>query len=355
MASDSATDPTVRGLTSSDQPLLDLHDVLLVDLDGVAYLGDRPIEGAAESLAAARGRGVRVVFVTNNAARPPQAVAEQLVSMGVPATPEDVMTSAIAAARELAERFPAGTPVLAVGGAGVRDALVSVGLRPVDSATERPAAVLQGFGPEVGWAALAEASIALRGGAQWIATNADLTLPSPRGPLPGNGSLVAALAAATGLRPEVIGKPEPALFTAALGAGSDNPLVIGDRLDTDIAGAVAAGLPSMLVLSGVSSAADLLAAQPAARPSYLGRDLRAIRLTHPGSRQIDGEGRCGATRAIFVDRQVRVEVSDADASPDGLDGLRALCALAWSTHPPSGSGTASADLYGAALKSLDLD
>jgi glycerol 3-phosphatase-2 len=315
MADDSSTSRQV--LIASDDALQVVYDLLLVDLDGVVYLGDEPIDGAAEALRAARAAGARPVFVTNNAARPPAEVAAQLVGMGVEASADDVMTSAVAAARVLAERLPKGSPVLVVGGEGVRNALETVGLRPVSRSDEAPRAILQGFSPEVGWPALAEAAVALRAGAAWIATNADVTLPSPRGPLPGNGSLVAALAAATGLTPEVIGKPEPALFTAALAAGEARaPLVVGDRLDTDIAGAVAAGLPSLLVLSGVSGPAELLAAPPSQRPTYLGGDLTALALRQPGD--------------------------------DGLEGLRELCQTAWRGELPVAQ-------YDDALLDLNLD
>lgn len=352
-----------RGLDSSDGLLRERHDLLLVDLDGVAYLGEQPIDGAAEALTAARAAGARLVFVTNNAARPPKAVADQLVSIGIAATIDEVMTSAIAAAQALASRHPAAAPVLVVGGAGIRDALVELGLAPVDTADEHPVAVLQGFAPEVGWHALAEATVAIRAGAEWVATNADATLPSPRGPLPGNGSLVAAIAMATGLQPEVIGKPEPALFDAALkaGRGSSRPLVIGDRLDTDIVGATAAGLPSLLVLSGVSRAVDLLLAAPPARPHYIGRDLGALGIDHPTAEVRDGVARCGGATATMADDAARVDASagaaEATATPDGLDGLRALCALAWDGPSSGGSdaGRASRKLYDNALSDLHLN
>jgi HAD superfamily hydrolase (TIGR01450 family) len=321
-----------QSVEPSDGPLGRAHDTFLVDLDGVAYLGDQPISGAAEALRAVREQGAAVVFVTNNAARPPAEVVEQLESMGVAAAPGEVMTSAIAAARVAAERYPPGSPVLVVGGVGVREALSDVGLQPVTTADREPVAVVQGFAPEVGWKVLAEASVALRAGAAWIATNNDATLPSPRGPLPGNGSLVAALAAATGLTPEVIGKPAPALFTAALDAShGSRPLVVGDRLDTDIAGATAAGLPSLLVLSGVSTALDLLQAAPDMRPSYVGRDLRTLELVHPGVEVQDGEARVAASTA----------------TPDGLDRLRELCALVW-------SGARDATSFEPDLRELDL-
>src|SRR5205823_488410 len=164
------------------------------------------------------------------------------------------------------------------GGAGGWSAVAAAGLRPVAVAApdDMPVAVVQGWGPDVAWANLAEATVALRAGARWVATNLDRTLPSPRGPLPGAGSLIAAVEAATGRAPDTVaGKPFPALFSAAIErSGARHPLVIGDRLDTDIAGANNAGLPSMLVLTGVSRPRDVVAAPPEQRPTYIGTALR---------------------------------------------------------------------------------
>ncbi len=353
-------DPVVPpGLVASGGRLDSRHDLLLVDLDGVIYLGEDPIPGAAEALGEARRAGLRVIFVTNNASRPPEAVAEKLTGLGVSAQPGEVMTSAVAAAEVLAGDLAPGAAVLAVGGPGVADALSAAGLRAVSSAEDRPAAVLQGFGADVGWRVLAEASIALRAGARWVATNDDKTLPSPRGPLPGNGSLVAALQTATGLRPQVIGKPAPALFGAALRAGGGKrPLVIGDRLDTDIAGARVAGLPSLLVLSGVATPKDLLGADPASRPNYLGRDLRALGLGHPGVRVEGGVAFCGRARAHGSAGQPAIDNaadSAAATSPDGLDGLRALCALAWSEAGDDRLPDDRISKYDEALHGLGLD
>jgi hypothetical protein len=188
-------------------------------------------------------------------------------------------------------------------------------------------AVLQGFAPEVGWRALAEAAVAIRAGASWVATNVDRTLPSPRGPLPGNGSLVAALATATGEAPEVVGKPEPALFHAALDSSrTRNALMVGDRLDTDVAGARGAGLPALLVLTGVSRPADVVTAPPAARPTYLGRDLGALELAHEAPHRQGDAVRCGSASARMADGKIELS---GGADGDGLDGLRALCGLAW--------------------------
>jgi HAD superfamily hydrolase (TIGR01450 family) len=323
------TAPKADLLRGSERAILDGCTLLVADLDGVVYLGADPVEHAASAFAAVREREIAVRFVTNNASKPPAAVAAALRELGVDATPEEIVTSAVVAATVLAERLPAGAPVLAVGGDGVREALAAAGLRPVATAAEQPVAVLQGFAPEVGWAMLAEAMVAIRAGASWMATNLDRTLPSPRGPLPGNGSLVAALATATGCRPESVGKPAPTLYTAALaGRPPGDALAVGDRLDTDIAGARTAGLPSLLVLTGVTDAMELLAAAHEVRPDYIGADLRALFRPHPAARVDGGEGVCGTARIRATGRGL--ELVAADGGADGLDPLRALCALAWS-------------------------
>ena len=293
--------------------LLDGHDVLLVDLDGVVRLADQPIPGAADALAAARGGAVRVVFVTNNAAQTADAVADGLRAIGVEADAGEVLTSSMAAAQTLAQRLPPAAKVLIVGGEGLRAPVQDAGLTPVASADENPDAVVQGWSPDLTWALLAEAAVAVRSGVTWVATNRDATLPSPRGPLPGNGAMVATVAMATGREPEVVGKPGPALLeTAVRTTGAARPLVIGDRLDTDIAGANAAGLPSLLVLTGVSSADDLVAAPPHCRPTYVAADLSA--LAAPAV-PIAGDGTGG----------------------DGLDELRAACRRAWADSDGSQS------------------
>lgn len=285
--------------------LLTSYDALLVDLDGVVHLGPRPVPGAAEALSQARAAGLHIVYVTNNASRTAAEVAASLTSFGVDATAEEVLTSSMAAADELAGRLPPGARVLVAGGPGLREPVVQAGLVPVTSADDEPVAVVQGWSPDLTWALLAEAAVAVRRGAMWIATNTDATLPSPRGPLPGNGAMVAAVAFATGTEPVAVGKPQPGLFrSAAQRAGARRPLVIGDRLDTDIAGAGAAGFDSLLVLTGVSSPDDLVAAAPPLRPTYVGHDLAAL---------------AGPAIAITGD----------GAADDGLDELRARCRATW--------------------------
>jgi glycerol 3-phosphatase-2 len=258
--------------------VVDGYDLVILDLDGVVFLVDRPIPGAAEAVERVRALGVPVIFATNNASRRARDVADLLTGMGVPAAAEDVSTSARAAAVLLSERFEPGAAVLVVGADALREEVADAGLRVVASADDQPVAVVQGYGRDVGWAALAEATLAVRAGALWVATNTDRTLPSSRGALPGNGSLVAAVATALGRKPQVVvGKPEPGLFhAAAVRAGAHRPLVVGDRLDTDIAGAHRAGMDSMLVLTGVSGRAELDAAPAGGRPTYVAENLSGL-------------------------------------------------------------------------------
>ena len=254
--------------------LAEEHDCLLLDLDGTVFRGHEPTSGAVETLAALTAR---TLFVTNNASRAPGEVAEHLRAMGFAAEPDDVVTSAQSAARLLTAQLPPGSPVLIVGTESLAAEVRNVGLKPVRLWSDAPVAVVQGHSPQTGWPDLAEAALAIRGGALWVAANVDLTLPSERGLLPGNGSMVAALRAATDSEPQVAGKPEPTLLTDALARGDfHTPLVVGDRLDTDIAGANAAGLPSLLVLCGVSTADDTVRAAVGQRPDYIARDLRSL-------------------------------------------------------------------------------
>jgi len=244
----------------------------------VIYLGTQPVPGAADAVRRLRERGMPVAFVTNNASRRADDVARLLADVGVPADPSEVTTSAQAAAAVLARRCVPDAAVLVVGAPALAEEVAAVGLRPVEQAGDRPAAVVQGYGPAVGWPQLAEASVAVRGGAWWVATNTDRTLPSPRGPLPGNGALVAALSTALGRGPDlVVGKPAPTLLEqAARRHGARRPLMVGDRLDTDIEGAHRAGMDSLLVLTGVSHRDDLAGAPAEQRPTYVGDDLSAL-------------------------------------------------------------------------------
>ncbi|WP_205877991.1 HAD-IIA family hydrolase [Mycobacterium camsae] len=250
------------------------YDCLLLDLDGTVFRGHQATEGAVDSLDAIDSRKL---FVTNNASRSADEVAAHLRELGFTAGSDDVVTSAQSAAHLLAAQLPPGSKVLIVGTDALADEISTAGLLPVRRFEDGPDAVVQGLSMTIGWPELAEAALAIRAGALWVAANVDLTLPTERGLLPGNGSLVAALRAATGEQPQVAGKPGPQLMKDAVGRGEfAAPLVVGDRLDTDIEGANAAELPSLMVLTGVNSARDAVFAEPAQRPTYLGRDLRSL-------------------------------------------------------------------------------
>ncbi|MEO7744902.1 MAG: HAD-IIA family hydrolase [Actinomycetota bacterium] len=329
------------GWSTSERPLHEQHDVLLLDLDGVVYVGDAVVARAAPALAAAVAAGARLAFVTNNASRTPDAVAEHLTRIGVAADVDDVVTSAQAAATVLAGRLAPGSRVLVVGGEGLRAALTAVGLVPVASADDDPAAVVQGFSPDIGWAQLVEGCLAVRAGVAWVATNLDLSIPTPRGPAPGNGALVQVVQQATGATPTVTGKPwRPIMDEAVRRTGARRPLVVGDRLDTDIAGAAAAELPSLLVLTGVSAARDLLAAPAGLRPTLLAADLDGLAAPHPGcAAGPDGWWRCDGTAARVVGHLVELDPASpaTESADEALAALRAACSAVWAVAGAEGA------------------
>jgi glycerol-1-phosphatase len=318
-------DSARRWLLATREPLAQRYDVALVDLDGVVYIGPDAIPGAAEALAKVSDAGMRCAFVTNNASRSPEDVAEHLRALGVRAAPADVVTSSQAAARLVRDRLGPDPAVLVTGSTALRAAVAAAGLRTVSSADERPDAVVQGYDAGLRYADLAEAALAVRAGALWVATNGDPTLPSRRGLLPGNGSLVALVATATGASPVIAGKPQLPLHAEAVRrTGAQRPLVVGDRLDTDIEGANVAGSDSLLVLTGVTTPADLVRAAPPHRPTYVSRDLVGMLEPQP---QVEVEG-TGATCAGW--RATGPNTVRLDGSGDPVDGLRAVLALAWS-------------------------
>lgn len=320
-------------MRATEVPPARRYDVALLDLDGVVYVGPTGIPGAPEALAAARQAGMRLAFVTNNASRTPQAVAELLRGLGVQADPGEVVTSSQAACHVLAEKLPAGAKVLVVGGAGLRQEAADRGFEVVTGADDEPAAVVQGYGADVGWRDLAEATVAVRRGAWWVATNLDATVPSERGPLPGNGTLVGAVRIASGVTPLSTGKPDPAMHRESVErSGARNPIVVGDRLDTDIEGASRVGCDSLLVLTGVTTAADLLAAVPQQRPTYVAAGLDGLLEPHPAP----GPDGCGGWTVTAGDA-----LTLAGAGQD-IDALRALAEAAWA------AGTTTVRAEGAA-------
>ena len=257
--------------------LLDDYDALLFDLDGTIYRGEEAVPGADRAVDAAHRSGTKVRFVTNNASRGPDEVASHLTELGIQAVPEEVSTSAQAAAAVLAEKLEPGTTVLVIGTDSLAHEVELRGLTTTRVHSDDVQAVVQGLNKNTDWHDFAEACIAIRKGALWVACNIDPTLPTERGPLPGNGSMVAVLRTATATEPLVAGKPAtPLMDEAVRSADAERPLVIGDRLDTDIAGAVAAGLDSLLVLTGVATAQDLLDAPADMRPTYVSHDVEAV-------------------------------------------------------------------------------
>ena len=314
------------------ETLATLHDCLLLDLDGTLFRGHSPTPGAVETL---RRVAARSLFVTNNATRSAEDVAAHLRDLGFSATAQDVVTSAQSAAGLLARRIPAGSKVLVVGTEAMVGEVKAVGLTPVQRFEDGPVAVIQGLSMTVGWPELAEAALAIRAGAVWVASNLDVTLPTERGLVPGNGSLVAAVRAATGAEPLVAGKPAPALMEDALGRGSfQAPLVVGDRLDTDIAGAEAAGLPSLMVLTGVGTARDAVHSAPGQRPTYIGADLRALL----GNARALTVGAHPAWRTEVDAGAVTVSATGADPGPDGLSVVRAVARAVWTATDDGVSG-----------------
>ncbi|MEW9551829.1 HAD-IIA family hydrolase [Nonomuraea sp. NPDC050783] len=321
--------------------LIDGYDTLLLDLDGVVYLGPQAVPGAPAALEQARGRGVRLAYVTNNASRTPAAIAAHLRELGAPATAEDVVTSAQAAARLIAERVPPGSAVLVVGGSGLRMAVRDQGLRPVSTAFEAPVAVVQGIAPGLSYGLLSEGALAVRQGAWFVASNRDGTMPTGRGELPGNGAMARVIAAATGVEPVYAGKPDPPLHRESMiRTGARRPLVVGDRLDTDIEGASNAGVESLLVLTGVATAADVLTAEPRHRPTYVAEDLGALLLAYPEVR----DGACGGWRARWRDGTLHLE-----GEGSRIDGLRAACDAAWAR---AGEGQVEEDAVKPALERI---
>lgn len=307
------------------RPLSETFDVALLDLDGVLYLGTDPVEHAVSALEVASKAGMRREYVTNNARRTPESVAANLTRLGIEARPEQVATSAQAVATLISGRFPAGSKVLVAGGDGLDAAMRDVGFEPVRSADDEPVAVVLGYDPTIDYPRLSEAALAVSRGAAFFAANRDATVPTSRGRMPGMGAIVAFVVTATGVEPIVAGKPERALHAESVRrSGARHPLVVGDRLDTDIEGARRAGTPSLLVLTGVTGVSELIAAAPARRPDFVARDLRGLNDRHPAAH----DGRCRAARAEYDETSQLVRVV-AGAERDSDDALRAAVTAAW--------------------------
>ena len=308
--------------------LMHEFDALLFDLDGVVYVGPDAVLHAAESIAAARAAGIGCGFVTNNASRMADIVADHLCELGIPASGDEVITSPQAAVTVLGEHVPPGARVLVIGGSGIADELARCGYVPVRSLQEGPSAVMQGFSPDLTWRDLAEATFAVRAGLPWIATNLDFTFPTPGGAAPGNGSLVRLVSDVAGRGPDAVaGKPEPPLLQEAITRlRATRALMVGDRLDTDIEAGARVHIPSLLVLTGVATVEDLLRASGEQRPTFVGADLRVLLEPYPRiliSPDVD-EARCGGAVVRAVSGELVVVEDGA-----GMDPVRASAALCW--------------------------
>ena len=320
-------------LGSSTRALCENYDLGMLDLDGVVYIGTSAVPGAVDALTAARKAGMRLAFLTNNASRSAGDVAAHLRELDIEADDDDVVTAAQAVAHLVADAVPVGSVVLLVGGEGLQIPLEEHGLRCVTSLDDDPVAVVQGFHPDVGWRDLAEAAYAIESGLPWFVSNADLTIPTARGIAPGNGSLVQAVRHATGATPTVAGKPERALFDETLERiAADRPLMVGDRLDTDIDGAINAGIDCLAVLSGITTLREVAALPPDRRPTFVGPDLSALVLTH-SEVTVDGASvSCGAATATIEEDILRLSLGERGT----LDATRAVVTLAWMVRDRSG-------------------
>ena len=254
--------------------LLERYDAFLFDLDGVLYRGDRPIPGAPDALAAIRAAGRGIAFMTNNSATPPDEVAGRLRGMGIPASAPEVATSAAPTARMLADRGCRSAFV--IGEAGIRLALTDARIEVRTGDPAEVDAVVVGLDRTADYTALRRASVLVDRGAAFVGTNADASFPAADGMRwPGAGALIAAIATTTGAVAEIVGKPNAPLYLDALErAGGTVPLVIGDRLDTDIAGAAALGWDSLLVLTGIARREDLDGSP--LRPTLVSEDLSIL-------------------------------------------------------------------------------
>ena len=299
------------------------YDALLLDLDGVVYIGQDAVPGVIGALNDAHSKyGVALTCVTNNAARSSAAVAQHLTELGLKVDTDDVVTSAQAGAAELAKLLPAGSSVFVCGSRDLMREVELVGLVPSQEFDQEHDAVVNGYWPDMPWRMLGQAAGIISSGVPWVATNMDLTIPTKFGTSPGNGSMVNALIHATGRRPNVIaGKPEKPLMLASIErTKAKKPIVVGDRLDTDILGANNVGIDSLLVLSGVTTVAELLSAIPSERPTYLGWDAASVLLPQP---EVEVHGNEVHLAGFKVDR------TGLSGAGDALDAIRVCAVAAW--------------------------
>ncbi|MFL6131886.1 MAG: HAD-IIA family hydrolase [Nocardioidaceae bacterium] len=322
-------------LAASPEALWSTYDVAMLDLDGVVYIGPDAVPGVPDRLAEAAKAGLHLAYVTNNASRTPHAVADHLRRLGIPVDDGDVVTAAQAAARLLGDRLDEGSPVFVIGGEGLEVALAEQGLKPVQDRDAAPLAVASGYSGDLRWSTVVAGALLVRDGLPWVASNTDMTVPTPQGAGPGNGVLVDVVARFTGRKPVVAGKPEPPLFEETMRrVGGSRPLVVGDRLDTDIEGANRTGYDSLLVMTGVTGLTELVAARPDQRPTYVAGDLGGLGRAQREPNYDDGTVTCQGWRATVEDGALRIEGTGdlADAGSSGLDAWWQAAATASWVH-----------------------
>lgn len=308
--------------------IFDNYQTVLLDLDGVVYEGANAIDDSVESISKLKELGIPVGYVTNNSSRTLEAIANQLKGIGISVLESEIISSAKSGAELLGSLIPSGSRVLVVGGEGLRLATHEAGYEVVSSSDANPAAVIQGFSPEVGWNDLAEASFAIQRGAKWVATNQDWTIPREKGLAPGNGTLVSAVHTAVGQLPLVAGKPEPAIFETALRAfHSESAIYVGDRLDTDVLGANAAGIGSALVMTGVTTRKELLAAKPDSRPKYILQTLKDLLQDYQAPVKTKRGFALDDVETELLGQKVLVTQGEASS----LAALKCACMLIWSS------------------------
>lgn len=311
--------------------VFDQFETLLLDLDGVIYEGNNKVVDAVESIIALRETGIKVGYVTNNSSRKPETIADQLRGFGLELSSDDVISSAQAGVQLLTSMIPAGSKVLVVGGEGLRFEVKNAGFEVVELSDDKPAAVIQGFAPEVGWKDLAEASYSIQGGAKWVATNQDWTIPREKGLAPGNGTLVSAVHTAVGQLPVVAGKPERAIFETAMRKfETTSAIYVGDRLDTDVVGANKAGLGSALVMTGVTTRKELLSAKADSRPTFILGTLKDLRSPYLSPSKTKRGYKLGDAEVELLGEKVVVSFGD----PKSLDALKAACLTIWNCGTP---------------------
>lgn len=315
-------------LKASPQTLAERYRLLMLDLDGVVYRGPHGVPGVPGHLDAARGSGAELAFVTNNAARTPDQVAEHLRRLGVDCGPQDVVTSSMAAAGLLDGMLAPGSVALVLGAPALAQAVQDAGHRAVLVGEPgwrevAPAALVSGYGPDLAWQDIIRAAVWLRQGVPWVAANADLTFPADFGVAPGHGALVELLRQYSGVEPQVAGKPAPPLLREAMRRGRvtepGTALMIGDRLDTDIAAGHRAGTDTLLVMTGVTDAATLLSAPRELRPDQVVEDLSGLMRPQPVPRVgANGWWHQGPWAGRIVAGALEVVLSD-ERDPDCWD------------------------------------